>query len=63
MGRAATSVVQRKANQIDLFEALEASKPITAPLGFTVDIYTREEFEKANKRRSFEHGDLGRVSQ
>jgi len=52
-------VVQQITNQIDIFEILEASEPITAPLGFAVAAYSREEFEKANKRWQFEHGDLG----
>lgn len=52
-------MVQQIANQIDLFEILEASEPITAPLSFTVEIHARDEFEKANKRWSFERGNLG----
>lgn len=59
MGKGRTSMVQQVAHQIDIFEALEAAEPITAPLSFTVEPYSREEFEKADKRWRHEHGSMG----
>lgn len=46
-------------HQIDLFDLLTLEEPITAPLGFTTDVYSPEELIKSADRWRAEHGNMG----